>query len=786
MKKINIIVCLLALVCLMPLSVNALIIAESTVISLSEFEAMTGETDGDGSGYRVASAGDVNGDGYDDILIGAYKTGINDNGAVYLIYGDGTPLSSISLVDADAKFTGENSSDYAGISVASAGDVNNDGYDDILIGAYQNNAGGYNAGAVYLIYGQASYLSDINLSAADVKFTGLAADYAGYSVSSAGDVNNDGFDDILIGAYGNSSFLVNAGGAYVVYGQSGDLSDMVLSSADVKYYGESNNDFAGYSVASAGDVNSDGYDDILIGATGDDTVATDAGAVYLIYGAQSLSSDTLNSADAKFAGEGENDGTSFSLAGNGDLNNDGYSDFIIGTYLDYSDSYAGAAYIIYGQSAKLVDKNLSLADAKIVGEAISDNSAFSMAIVGDVNGDDYDDVLIGAVTTTTGGITSNGASYLIYGRSENLTDSALSSANIKFVGTDANQYSGVMVAGAGDTNNDGFADILVGAVGDWGNPDAGTAYLGYVFLDEDGDGLAGDGGLVVGTDLNDDDYDNDGVPADEDCDDADDAISEEQDYYTDADGDGLGDGDLPTTAICSSTAPDGYSANNYDNDDEIADGGIEIPGDEIDNDGDSEVDEDNNLAENGTHPYYGSLDPSSEADFALAVKSVKASGKGKIRVVYNDDSAYKYQIFSFSKKTKVKIKKYSAAYYLVLQPQGKKIAMVNVLTGQVVNRKTLNKKTSKYTNLKTIKLRESTWALVTQKNKAGKVKISLTKILPAKHKLGKVAQKTLVNSAVNVSKTKKAKKANTLLLRSKKNKTLEKLYLTKKTKLILK
>ncbi len=145
-----------------------------------------GEDGGDYSGRSVASAGDVNGDGYDDILIGAYGDedgGGNLAGQTYLILGraSGWPKAN-SLADADASFIGEDNNDYSGFSVAGAGDVNGDGYDDILIGAYMDEDAGGLGGQTYLIFGKAlGWGMDTDLSKVDASFIGEAAnDFSGY------------------------------------------------------------------------------------------------------------------------------------------------------------------------------------------------------------------------------------------------------------------------------------------------------------------------------------------------------------------------------------------------------------------------------------------------------------------------------------------------------------------------------------------------------------------------------------------------------------------------------
>jgi len=173
-------------------------------------------------------------------------------------------------------------------SVASVGDVNGDGLDDFLIGAYGDDDGGSQAGQAYLILGRAAanWGMDFDLSGADASFLGEdGGDMAGW-VGSAGDINSDGLDDFLIGAYGDDDGGSQAGQAYLILGRAAAdwAMDFDLSGADASFWGEDAGDYCGYSVASAGDVNGDGRDDFLIGAYNDDDGGTDAGQTYLLLG----------------------------------------------------------------------------------------------------------------------------------------------------------------------------------------------------------------------------------------------------------------------------------------------------------------------------------------------------------------------------------------------------------------------------------------------------------------------------------------------------------------------
>ena len=166
-------------------------------------------------------------------------------------------------------FTGEGGGDLFGWSVASAGDVNKDGFDDLIVGAVINDASGFQAGRAYVYSG-------LNGDTLYV-FTGEAAgDRFGHSVASAGDVNNDGFDDLIVGAYLNDAGGSDAGRAYVFSGQTGDTL--------YTFAGEAAEDRFGYSVASAGDVDNDGFDDLIVGAIWNDAGGKDFGRAYVFSG----------------------------------------------------------------------------------------------------------------------------------------------------------------------------------------------------------------------------------------------------------------------------------------------------------------------------------------------------------------------------------------------------------------------------------------------------------------------------------------------------------------------
>jgi hypothetical protein len=380
-------------------------------MSLDKADAkLMGENYADLAGCSVASAGDVNGDSYSDILVGAKmwdacsgSSSCLNEGITYIIYGSSTSISDMDLADADTKLYGQFHS-FAGASVSSAGDVNNDGYDDVLTYSQHSSV------QVHLIYGSSTGISDMSLASADAKLTGEGAgDQAGHSVSTAGDTNGDGYSDVFVGAPKEDTGATDAGSAYLVLGSSTGISDMNLSGADAKLTGKAYSDYAGNSVSTAGDVNNDGYDDVIVGAP---NVASGTGATYIVLGSSlGISDMSLASADGTLTGEGAGDQAGHSVSSAGDVNNDGYSDVIVGAY---GAKNVGAAYLVFGSSSGIAAMNLASADGTLLGLNAGDETGFSVSSAGDVNGDDYSDVLVGAPKESTAGAEA-GSVYLLPG-----------------------------------------------------------------------------------------------------------------------------------------------------------------------------------------------------------------------------------------------------------------------------------------------------------------------------------------------------------------------------------
>jgi hypothetical protein len=833
-------------------------LSAQTTFDASELTKFLGEDIDDYTGRAVSSAGDINNDGYYDLLISAMSDddGGSLSGSTYLFYGQDDAFSGdIDLSTADAKFIGEDEADLSGFSLSSAGDINNDGYDDFLIGAYGDDDNGSATGSAYLIYGQAEEFSGtIDLSEVDAKFYGEnGGDFVSLGISAAGYVNNDDYADFIIGASGDDTGGDSAGAVYLIYGQNTRYSGAIeLSAADAKFIGEDTDDWAGEYVGSAGDVNNDGYDDLLISATGDDAGGADAGAVYLVYGqtADFSGNIDLSEADAKFIGEEASDYAGQAVDTTQDANNDNYDDFLIGApNNDAGGSNAGAVYLVYGQSTafdSLVD--LSAADVKFIGEDAGDGAGSDVSFAGDINNDGYDDLLIAAQSDDDGG-SNSGSIYLIKGQVENYPSTYdLSLANYKFTGEESADYAGRSVAGAGDVNNDNYDDIIFGATeNDEGASNAGSAYLGYLYIDNDNDGLAGNNGLLTGLDANDDDHDNDGSETGTDCNDDDASISTNQTYFTDLDGDGLGnvasvtsvcsltvpagyvtdstdtndndhdndgsetgtdcndddanisvnqtyyqdaDGDglgnsLVTTSLCSLTLPTGYVANANDTDDTIINNNVEIAGDNIDNDGDGLIDEANNRV--NLHPQYSVYNPLDEDLYSNAIMSVRGYKRGNVKVKYADNSIYIYSVSdipTFIHKTQIK-QYQNTGYYLILNPHGRLMTLINIYNGNNLSRKTLSaKKSYKYNSFDIYSVNNKKYVVITSKTKNKTVvRLASVKFNITSEKLGAIKKVVMKGSDMMITQTSINAK-DMIQLKDKEGKVIKSFIITKKGALI--
>jgi hypothetical protein len=404
-----------------------------------------GDESGDEMGYAVATAGDVNGDGYDDVIVGARKDSgtASGEGLVYLFYGSPQGPSN----QPDWRYgTGQKGS-RLGVAVGTAGDVNGDGYDDVIVGAdeYKQPDGG-KVGAAFVFYGSKQGPRE---DEPDWTFVGDQKDARlGCSVGTAGDVNDDGWADVVVGAKFYTNGQDNEGMAFVFYG-----SESGLSSAP-GWTGEIDQSGAGFgaSVGTAGDVNRDGFDDLVVGAPNYTDGETDEGAAFVFLGSEEglrIRPDWMDEADQ----EGAEFGTSVGTAG--DVNGDNCSEVIVGSpHHSLTAEDAGAAFVFYGSP----DGPRTVGSWNMGGRQSGSGFGIAVGTAGDMTGDGFDDVVVGA-NRYMNDQAAEGAAFLFRGSAVGLQKTATWMVE----GDKADTDFGFSVGTAGDLDDDGYADLIVGA-----------------------------------------------------------------------------------------------------------------------------------------------------------------------------------------------------------------------------------------------------------------------------------------------------------------------------------
>ena len=494
------------------------------VLSLANLDGsngfrLDGVSENDYLGTSVSNAGDVNGDGFDDFIIGAPRDNSNGlfSGASYVVFGKASGFeATMSLSDLNGSNgfrldghspTGQTSS--SGTSVSTAGDINGDGLDDLIVGDPKAGGSYYRYGPLgygtsYVIFGRASgFEAALDLSSLDGKngfsFEGESpSNYLGNSVSNAGDINGDGFEDIIVGAPGAGPYA--RGISYIIFGKSSGFDTVIDPSAldgsdGFSLVGEFAYSALGASVSAAGDVNGDGVDDVIVGASEVDLNGEDSGASYVVFGKTAgfdaaIDVSELNGTNGfRLDGVSERDYTGASVGTAGDINGDGFDDVIIGAHnANPNGNYAsGASYVVFGKASGFAAAmNVSALDGsngfRLDAVSEGDNMGASVSTAGDVNGDGFDDLIIGAPNAGPEGDRS-GSSFVMFGKASGF-DAAINLLSlsgpdgVRLEGVTVFDRSGASVSNAGDINNDGFDDLIVGASGaDLNGENSGSSYV---------------------------------------------------------------------------------------------------------------------------------------------------------------------------------------------------------------------------------------------------------------------------------------------------------------------
>ncbi|MEW5870494.1 MAG: FG-GAP-like repeat-containing protein [Chloroflexota bacterium] len=449
----------------------------STGLSYTVYSSLYGEASYEFLGVSVSTAGDINGDGYCDVIIGSpLRNAASDGGLVRVYHGASYGLST-SLA---WHIWGDEAYGKLGWSVATAGDVNSDGYADVIIGQKEYNGTGTDQGRALIWLGSSGGLGPYadTVSSADWQ-TSLPFDNAqyGYSVATAGDVNGDGYSDVITSAPYYSGNYTEEGLVFVFHGGPDNLSN----AADWNYLGSYADMDLGSSVASAGDINGDGYADIIIGAPKYDSSYADEGALFVWNG--SMSGPDWSYWFAR--GNSPNAQLGYAVDSAGDVNGDGYDDIIAGApYFNNGTQEEGMAFVWQGSASGLGSSgDPSNADWKAESNTFAAALGASVAGAGDLNGDGYADVAVGAPNYSWNQA-NEGRALVWFGGSDGLGPAgSFSNADWMFESNIDNARLGTSIAGAGDVNRDGYSDLIAGGV-DWAFAWYGSMHgLGTLWLD---------------------------------------------------------------------------------------------------------------------------------------------------------------------------------------------------------------------------------------------------------------------------------------------------------------
>ncbi|MEZ6063708.1 MAG: FG-GAP-like repeat-containing protein [Planctomycetaceae bacterium] len=489
--------------------------SDGTVKSHQKISTTTGGFTGavenfDEFGSSLASPGDLDGDGVLDLIVGARldDDGGPNRGAVYvlLLNSDGTVKSQQKISDTSGGLAATlGDSDFFGNAMAVSGDLDGDGVNDVVVGAYNSDDGGTDRGAVYVLFlnssGTVKAEQKISNTSGGLSATLDDSDQFGSSITNMGDINGDGIDDLVIGARHDDDGGTDRGAAYVLFMNStgtvkshrkiSNTSGNLTATLD-------NSDFFGTSVANVGDIDGDGLNDLAVGAYGDDDGGASRGAVYILHlnaipnpgviDETYRISDTSGSLSAAL-----DNGDQFgrALTNIGDLDGDGVPDLVVSAIGDSDGgSGRGAAYVLFMNADGTVKSEQKISDTAGGFTGILDDGdqfGSSLTAIGDLDGDGVTELVVGVANDDDGG-TNRGAIYTLFMNADGTVKSFQKASDTEGNFTavlDDSDFFGSSVTGLGDLDGDGIEDVAVGArLDDDGGINRGAAYV--LFMNADG------------------------------------------------------------------------------------------------------------------------------------------------------------------------------------------------------------------------------------------------------------------------------------------------------------